>query len=118
MSLKQYNLISVVATATFVPDETTASAALVACSLDNMFFDTGQPMTGQFDWTYTDNDFENSYEEFVSLNIPYTSHDHNDLVITVETEQIKMPLVGNFHDDGVDITPVLVEFFSPVVLQI
>ncbi len=92
---------------------TTAHADVLTFELDNVYTDRGGLMTGQFTWTFEPGDFENGVGLFASLDVPHTSHGLEDLVITIETTQIEVSLDGSFHDDGVDITLVLVQPFSP-----
>jgi len=89
----------------------TSQAAVMTFALDNVFTDRGGQMTGQFTWTYMTGDFENGIGEFTSLDVPHTTHGLEDLIITIEPSQIEFSLDGSFHDDGVDITLVLLEDF-------
>lgn len=89
-----------------------SNAAVMTFGLDNVFTDRGGQMTGQFTWTYTTGDFENGIGEFTSLDVPHTTHGLEDLIITIELSQIEFSLDGSFHDDGVDVTLVLLEDFS------
>ncbi len=71
-------------------------------------------MTGTFSWTYDAGDFENGIGQFNSLDIPHTSHDHTDLKISIDIgKTIEITLIGNFHDDGVDISLVLSQPLTP-----
>lgn len=87
-------------------------ADVVVLELDNVSTDRGGQMTGQFTWTFDTGDFENGVGLFTSLDVPHTAHGLEDLVITIETNQIEVSLDGSFHDDGVDVTLVLLESFS------
>lgn len=89
-----------------------AQADIVNYSLDDVILADNTQMTGTFSWTYEAGDFENGVGEFTSLTIPHTTHDQTDLKTTIETGQIEITLVGNFHDDGVDITLRLLQPFT------
>jgi len=91
----------------------TVQAATVNYQLENVFLDDGQQMTGIFAWTYNVGDFENGVGQFSSLDIPHTLHDQTDLIATIEIGQIEITFDGNVHDDGVDITLVLLQDFTP-----
>jgi len=88
------------------------NADLVTFELNNVYTDRGGQMTGRFTWAYTVGDFENGVGEFTSLDVPHTAHGLDDLIITIETKQIEVTLDGSFHDDGVDVSLVLLEPFS------
>ncbi|MGB7326139.1 MAG: hypothetical protein WBD31_14800 [Rubripirellula sp.] len=90
-----------------------ANADVVTFGLESVYTNRGGNMTGQFTWTYVPGDFEDGHGEFISLDVPHTLHGLEDLIITIETNQIEFSLDGSFHDDGVDITLSLVEPFSP-----
>ena len=82
--------------------------------LENVILDDSTQMNGTFSWTYTIGDFENGIGQFISLDIPYTSHDHTDLNATIDAGQsIEITLEGSVHDDGVDITLVLSQALTP-----
>jgi len=98
----------------------TLSAALnvhadtVIYTLDNVFLDDGNQMTGSFSWTYDADEFENGIGQFTALDIPHTAHDHNDLNASFDIgKSIEITLPGSVHDDGVDITLVLAEPLTP-----
>lgn len=91
-----------------------AQAEVVFYNLDHVFLDDGTQMTGIFSWTYSPGDFENGTGGFVSLSIPWTAHDQNDLNITFDIgSSIEFALEGNFHDDGVDVQLFLLESLTP-----
>ena len=90
-----------------------AQAETVYYTLDNVILDDGTQMTGFFSWDYTPGDFENGAGQFLSLDIPWTTHDHTDLITTIEPSQIEITFDGNVHDDGVDIKLVLLEPLTP-----
>ncbi len=75
---------------------------------------SGAQMFGEFSWTYDVGDFENGVGQFTFLDIPYTIHDHTDLISEFDIgTSIEIVLPGNFHDDGVDITLRLLEALTP-----
>ena len=72
-----------------------------------------QQMTGSFEWTYQQGDFENGSGQFIDLDMPWYGQDYNALNINVDLTSIEFTLPGNFHDRGVDLTLFLLEPFSP-----
>jgi hypothetical protein len=92
-----------------------AHAVVVFYTLDNVILDDNNaPMYGTFSWTFNEGDFENGVGEFLSLDIPYTNHDHTDLNATFDIgSSIEITLEGSVHDDGVDITLVLEQPLTP-----
>ena len=91
-----------------------AHADTVNYMLDNVILDDQTQMTGTFTWTYDAGDFENGAGQFTSLDIPHTLHDHTDLKITIDIgKTIEITLIGNYHDDGVDISLVLSQALTP-----
>ena len=91
-----------------------AYADTVNYFLDNVNLDDNKQMTGTFSWTYGAGDFENGVGQFTSLVIPHTSHDQTDLNISIDIgKTIEITLIGNFHDDGVDISLVLSQALTP-----
>jgi len=91
-----------------------AHADTVNYFLDNVILDDNEQMTGTFSWTYDAGDFENGVGQFTSLVIPHTSHDHTDLKISIDIgKTIEITLIGNFDDDGVDISLVLSQALTP-----
>jgi hypothetical protein len=91
-----------------------AHADVVYYKLDNVILDDNTQMTGTFSWTFDVGDFENGDGEFISLDIPWTDHDHTDLIATIDpTESIEITLGVNTDSDGVDITLVLVQPLTP-----
>ena len=92
-----------------------AQVATVNYTLDNVILDDNNAqMTGIFSWTYDIGDFENGVGQFNSLDIPFTSHDHTELNATIAVlESIEITLPGSTHDDGVDITLVLLQPLTP-----
>lgn len=82
-------------------------------ALDNVTLTNNTPMTGIFSWTYTNN-FEKGSGQFVSLEIPWTTHDETDLSANIDvTESIEITFTNNVHDDGVDIMLVLAQPLTP-----
>jgi len=90
-------------------------AATVNYTLDNVILDDNNAqMFGTFSWTYDVGDFENGVGQFTFLDIPYTSHDHNDLDAEFDIgHSIEITLEGSVHDDGVDITLFLLQPLTP-----
>lgn len=87
-----------------------AHADTLIYTLDNVFLDDGTQMTGSFSWTYDPGDFENGIGQFTALDIPHTAHDHTDLDATFDVgKTIEITFAGNIHDDGVDISLVLLQ---------
>ena len=90
-----------------------AQAARVDYTLDNIILDDDTQMFGTFSWTFN-GDFENGIGQFISLDIPHTLHDETDLNATIAVlESIEITLPGSTHDDGVDITLVLLQPLTP-----
>lgn len=91
-----------------------AHAATVNYTLENVILDDNTQMTGTFSWTFDIGDFENGVGQFTFLEVPHTSHDHTDLNATIDVGQsIEITLPGSTHDDGVDITLVLLQALTP-----
>ena len=91
-----------------------AHAATVNYSLENIILDDNTQMTGRFSWTFDIGDFENGVGQFTSLEIPHTSHNHNDLDAAFDVgRSIEITLDANIHDDGVDISLVLLQSLTP-----
>lgn len=90
-----------------------AHAETVYYILDNVMLDDGTQMTGIISWPYMTGDFENGTPQFVSLTIPHSSHNQDDLIATIEVAQIEITFDGNAHDDGVDIKLVLQQPLTP-----
>ena len=88
-------------------------AATVYYALDNLVLDDETQMTGIFSWIYTEGDFENGVGEFITLEIPWTPHNQDDLIARIEVAQIEITFDGNVHDDGVDIKLVLQSDLTP-----
>jgi len=91
-----------------------AHADTLIYTLDNVFLDDNTQMTGTFSWTFDTGDFENGAGLFISLDIPHTTHDHHDLSATFDVgKTIEITFGGNVHDDGVDISLVLLKALTP-----
>ena len=90
-----------------------ARAETVYYSLNNVILDDGTQITGIISWSYTAGDFENGVRQFVSLTIPHSSHNQDDLITPIEPSQIEITFEGNAHDDGVDIKLVLQPPLTP-----
>ena len=92
----------------------TAQANTVSYTLDNIFLNSTQQMTGTFEWTYDEGDFENGTGHFSELFIPMTSHVLTDLNITFDIKKsIEFTLIANVDSDGVDINLVFVNPLTP-----
>lgn len=90
-----------------------AFSETVYFALDNVILDDSTQINGIISWTYTAGDFENGTRQFLSLTIPHSVHNQDDLVGTIEPGQIEITFEGNVHDDGVDIKLVLVPALTP-----
>lgn len=91
-----------------------ASADTVYYKLDNVLMAGGRQMKGVFSWVYEPGDFENGTGNFISLEIPWTSHDQDDLESAFDIgKSIEITLPGSTHDDGVDIKMELVQPLTP-----
>ncbi len=89
-------------------------ADTVSYVLDNVMLTSNSQMTGKFTWTYDVGNFENGSGQFTSLYIPWTLHDHTDLLATFDIGgSIEITLEGSVHNDGVDITLVLAQPLTP-----
>lgn len=73
---------------------------------------TSQPMTGEFTWTFTPGDFENGVGEMQWVNIPWFGSDLNEMVITLEPNQLEFSLLGNWHNLGLDVILKFTNEFS------
>lgn len=106
--------------AAFAP---TAHAQTVTATyaLDNVWllpnethpWEIAQPMSGTFQWIYTEGDFENGAGEFLDLALPWYDPGLSGLKITFDVTSIECSLVGNYHDLGVDLTLFLLPPLAP-----
>jgi hypothetical protein len=93
---------------------TPAPATTVTYTLDNVFLDATNQMTGTFEWTYAEGDFENGAGVFSELFIPFTSHTLADLNVTFDiNKSIEFTLIDNLDSDGIDISLVFVNPLTP-----
>ena len=96
-----------------------AQATIVSYTLDDIFLVDGTQMTGAFDWTYSTGDFEGGSGVFTALEIPWQPNgttpplEQEDMVLTIENNQIEISLDGNYHDYGLDISLKFVQPLSP-----
>ena len=92
-----------------------AYADTIKYTLDNLFLNDGQQMTGKFDWTFSVGDFEGGSGVFTALEIPYTVYSFADgnLNIDIQSNSIEISGNGNYHDIGLDITLVLSPPLTP-----
>ncbi len=89
-----------------------AQTRVVTYTLENVFFTPTRQMTGTFTWTYEEGDFENGTGVFSEVYIPYYWSDLEELIITIELNQIEFTFDGNLHDRGLDVTLFLLEPLS------
>lgn len=98
----------------FLTAITNVHAATATYTLDNIFLDATNQMTGTFEWTYDAGDFENGTGLFSELFIPLTSHTLADLNITFDiNKSIEFTLIDNLDSDGVDISLVFENPLTP-----
>jgi hypothetical protein len=91
-----------------------AQANTVIYTLDNIFLDATNQMTGTFEWIYDEGDFEGGTGLFSELFIPFTTHTLADLNITFDiNKSIEFSLIANLDNDGVDITLVFANPLTP-----
>ena len=91
-----------------------AQASTVSYTLDDIFLDANNQMTGTFEWTYAEGNFENGAGVFSELFIPFTSHTIGDLDITFDIgKSIEFSLKQNLDGDGLDISLVFVNPLTP-----
>ncbi len=100
--IMQAIFFSCMATILFI---TSATAATVNYTLDNIWQDNGQQLTGSFDWTYTEGDFENGEGLFTELYIPGHGTDIDALTINFDMKKsIDFSLTANIHGGGVNVS--------------
>ena len=98
----------------FLTPITNAHATSVNYTLDNIFLNSTSQMTGTFEWTYDEGDFENGTGLFSELFIPLTTHTLEDLNITFDIKKsIEFTLIDNLDSDGVDISLVFEQALTP-----
>ncbi len=76
-------------------------------------FEPQQLLTGTFEWTYVDGDFENGSGQVISLLVPWGGSGMGPLDTNIATDSIEITLPGNGHDQGVDITLAFLTLLSP-----
>ena len=92
----------------------TVHAETLYFTLESVWTDRGDPMTGIFAWTYSVGNFENGTGQFVALDIPATAHDHTDLRATFDIgHSIELTLTNNVDSDGIDISLFLDQPLTP-----
>jgi len=89
-------------------------ATTVSYTLDNIFLTATDQMTGTFEWTYNEGDFQNGTGVFTELYIPYTTITmaYLDVVFDI-TKSIEISLIPNLDSNGVDISLVFVNALTP-----
>ncbi len=75
--------------------------------------DPARQMTGTFEWTYEQGDFENGSGAFTELFIPWWIDDYSEVNANIELTSIEFTLGGNYHDLGLDISLFLLDPLSP-----
>ena len=83
---------------------TSANAEVVTYTLDNVFQDNGAQMTGKYDWTYTEGDFENGIGVFSEIDVPGYGTDLSGLKITIDTKSIEVSLSQNLDSKNVAVS--------------
>ena len=83
-------------------------AETIKYTLDNLFLNDGEQITGTFDWVFNADDFQGGSGVFTALEIPYTiySFAEGSLDYVIETKSIEISGNLNYHDAGLDITLV------------
>ena len=113
-------LVGVFAFIAIIALASVAQAAVITFDLNNVWLDPditrpyapALQMTGTFEWTYNEGDFENGSGQFIELYTPWYNPGIENLNITVETTSIEFSLVGNYHDRGFDLTMFLLDPLS------
>ncbi len=109
-----YRILTIAVLVCVLGVSTRVRAEVVVYRLENVHLKASSMMSGTFTWTYDVGDFENGVGEFISLDIPWTAHDHTDLNVSFDIGgSIEITLEGNFHDDGVDVKLVLAQGLTP-----
>lgn len=92
----------------------TAQATVVNYSLNNVIQSNGQQMTGSFQWTYDEGDFENGSGVFSELFIPGHGTDIDALTINFDVgKSIEFSLTANVHGGGVNVSLFLLSSLTP-----
>lgn len=106
-------IFSCIATMIFI---SSANSATVSYTLENVIQTNGQQITGTFDWTYTDGDFENGEGLFTELHIPGHGTDISALTINFDiTKSIEFSLTANIHGGGVNVSLFLLDPLTPTI---
>jgi len=91
-----------------------ARALTVDYTLDNIFLNNGNQMTGAFTWDYNAGDFENGTGTFTELSIPGTLREISELNITFDiANSIEFTLAANLNNRGIDVTLFLSQPLTP-----
>jgi len=91
-----------------------AQATVVNYTLKDIFSTGGQPLTGAFQWDYSEGDFENGTGTFSELFIPGYGSDISGLDIAFDIgSSIEFSLKANLHNAGVDVTLFLLDPLTP-----
>jgi hypothetical protein len=80
-----------------------ANAAVVTYTLEDVLHgvNPGFAVTGTFDWTYTEDDFENGVGVFNEIFVPGWGTDLSGLVTTIDTTSIEISLLQNLDNKNV-----------------
>ena len=101
----------------FTASTSLTQAAIVNYSLENIFSTDGQQLTGTFQWSYIEGDFENGVGTFTELFIPGHGSDIDALNITFDIgSSIEFSLAAPNHNqgnEGVDVTLFLLSPLTP-----
>jgi hypothetical protein len=90
-----------------------AHAATVSYTLENVWLDATQQMTGTFSWTYTADNFENGVGVFSEIYVPRYGTDLTGLNITIDPSSIEVSLVQNLDSINVGVTLKLNDLLTP-----
>ena len=107
--IMQAIIFSFIASIMFI---SSATAAVVHYTLDNVIQDNTQQLTGSFNWTYQEGDFENGSGSFTDLYIPGYGSDISALTISFDiSKSIEFSLTANLDNNGVNVSLFL---FQPL----
>lgn len=67
-------------------------------------WESAQPMTGSFTWTFDVGDFENGTAALTDLVVPWYGSNWQSLQIIVDPGSVEINLPGNWHGLGVDVS--------------